>query len=98
MVQFNIGDTEGNAFIDIVQINNNSETTFVQEITDFIMKINKDYEIEEMVTLDGIDYVSLEVLNKNAKEGRLVFYENRISNNTDLIAPVKKEYQIKRRL
>ena len=59
MVQFNIGDSEGNAFIDVVQINNASETKFVKEIIDFIKAINTDYEIEEMVTLDGKDYVSL---------------------------------------
>ncbi|WP_461644269.1 COR domain-containing protein [Labilibaculum euxinus] len=95
MVQFNIGDTDGNAFIDVVQINNDFETKFVQEVIDFLKMINKDYEIEEMVTLDGIDYVSLEVLNRNAKDGRLVFSENRISTDIDLIVPVKKEFKLK---
>jgi hypothetical protein len=95
MVQFNIGDTEGNAFIDVVQINNASETTFIQEIVDFLKEINKEYEIEEMVTLDGIDYVSLEVLNKNAEEGRLIFSESRISMDTDIVVPAKKEFKLK---
>ncbi len=95
IVQFHIGDTAGNAFIDVVQINNDSETKFVQEVINFLKMINKDYEIEEMVTLDGIDYVSLEVLNRNAKDGRLVFSESRISKDIDLIVPVKKEFRLK---
>lgn len=74
-VQFYIGDEDGNAFIDVIKINNESETEFVQNIVNYIIQINKDYEIHEMVTLDGIDYVSLEVLNKNAKEGKLIFSE-----------------------
>jgi hypothetical protein len=48
-----------------------------------------------MVTLDGIDYVSLEVLNKNAEEGRLIFSESRISMDTDIVVPAKKEFKLK---
>ncbi len=95
MVQFNIGDSEGNAFIDVVQINNASETKFVKEIIDFIKAINTDYEIEEMVTLDGKDYVSLEVIHNNAKVGKMIFTESRISIDKDLIVPVKKEFKLK---
>ena len=95
MVQFNIGETEGNAFIDVFQINNASETKFIQEIVGFLKEINMEYEIEEMVTLDGIDYVSLEVLNKNAEEGRLIFSESRISIDRDIVVPAKKEFKLK---
>ena len=95
MIQFNIGDNNGNAFIDVIKINNDSETEFVREIVNYIKSINKDYEIEEMVTLDGIDYVSLEVLNKNAKQGKLIFTESRNSNEEKPNEIEKKEFKLK---
>ncbi len=84
LIKFNIGNSNGNAFIDVIQLNNKTETEFVRNIIDYITLVNEDHEIDETVTLNGIDYISLEVLNKNAKDGKLIFTEK-------LITPDKKE-------
>jgi len=86
LVEFNIGDENGNAFIDVTILNDKYDiNNFLTSIIDFIKKINKDYgieddEIDELVTLDGEDFVSLELLNKNAIERKLIFYERRKNN------------------
>ena len=95
LIQFDIGDTNGNAFIDVIKLNNEVETEFVNNIINYINKINEDYEIEETVTLNGIDYISLEVLNKNAKEGRLIFTEKRISSKKKGQEKKQKEFKLK---
>lgn len=77
-IEFNLGNNEGNAYIDIIKINNSNKTEFVDNIIKYLKEINIDYEIEEMVTLDGIDYISLELLNINAREGKLIFTEKRL--------------------
>jgi GTPase SAR1 family protein len=78
-IQFFIGDEDGNAHIDIYKITNTPETNFIKEIIKYINNVNKEYEIEETVTIDGIDFISYELINKNAKEGRLIFTEKSIN-------------------
>ncbi|MES2592200.1 MAG: COR domain-containing protein [Bacteroidota bacterium] len=78
MVKFHLGDNEGNAFIDVIKINTETKTKFTDKIIHYLKEINENYEIEEMVTLDGKHFVSLDVLNKNAKEGKLIFTERSI--------------------
>ncbi|MCL2327583.1 MAG: leucine-rich repeat domain-containing protein [Bacteroidetes bacterium] len=90
MIQFNIGDTEGNAFIDIFDITK-TDKTFIDNIISYIKEINKGYEIEEMVTLDGEDYLSLEMLLSNAKDGKLFFSEQRNSDKNKS-KPAKQKY------
>lgn len=53
----------------------------------FIRDVNQGYELEEMITLDGIDYISKELLEENAKIGKHVFSEKKLSE------PVKSEQQ-----
>lgn len=79
-IEFNLGNNEGNAYIDIVKINNPNKSEFVNTIINYIIEINKDYEIEEMFTLDGIDYISVELLNQFAKEGKLIFTEKKLKD------------------
>lgn len=78
-IQFFIGDNDGNAHIDIYRLTNTLETNFIKEIIKYINDVNKGYEIEEMVTIDGIDYISYELINRNAKEGKLIFTEKSIN-------------------
>lgn len=75
LIQFFIGNNEGNAFIDIVKLNKPLNTTFTDEIIAFIKKINQDYEVEEMVSLDGKIFIGLKILNDNAKNGKHIFTE-----------------------
>lgn len=95
MIKFNLGNDDGNAFIDIVKINKNGKTDFADTLITFIIMINKDYEIEEMVTNDGIDFISLEILNEKAKEGRLVFTEKSIKDRDKHKEQQTKEYRLK---
>jgi GTPase SAR1 family protein len=74
-IQFYLGNDEGNAYIDVFKLTHNLQTEFTLSIIKFINDINKDYDLEETVTVDGIDYISVELLNKNAREGKLVFTE-----------------------
>jgi GTPase SAR1 family protein len=80
-IQFYLGDNEGNAYIDVFKLNNKKETDFVSKLIQYIHEINKDYDIEETVTIDGIDYISYELLNTYAKEGKLIFTEKSLKEN-----------------
>jgi hypothetical protein len=95
MIKFHLGDEEGNAFIDVFNIHENGSTLFIIEIIRFINEINKEYETEEMVTLDGKTFISLAVLNENARTGKLVFTEKRLSDRGDTQAKVVKLYKLK---
>jgi GTPase SAR1 family protein len=77
LIQFFIGDNDGNAFIDIVKLNKLEKSKFSEDLISFIKTINKDFDIEEMVTVDGENFVSLDILNTNAKNGKLIFTEKR---------------------
>lgn len=92
MIKFDIGRSEGNAFIDIFNIGNN-DNLFVDNIVKYIKEINNGYEIEEMVTLDGNDFISLDVLIENAENGKLVFTEMR--NSDKLKPPTEKRKYFK---
>ncbi|WP_139958572.1 COR domain-containing protein [Flavicella sediminum] len=80
-IQFHLGDNEGNAYIDVFKLNNKNQTDFVNRLIQYIHEINKDYDIEETVTTDGIDYISYELLNTYAKEGKLIFTEKSLNDN-----------------
>jgi len=80
-IQFYIGDNQGNAYIDVFKLNNKNKTDFVSKLIQYIHQINKDYDIEETVTIDGIDYISYELLNTYAKEGKLIFTEKSLKEN-----------------
>ncbi len=73
LIEFFIGDNDGNAFIDIFKLNKLGKSKFTDDLISFIKKINQDYEAEEMVTIDGKNFVSLKILNDNAKNSKLIF-------------------------
>ena len=60
---------------------------YLKDIIKFINDINKDYTTEEMVTLDGSEFVSLRVLTENALDGKLNFTERRVAER---FAPLAK--------
>ncbi|WP_276965112.1 COR domain-containing protein [Bacteroides graminisolvens] len=95
MIKFDIGKNDGNAFIDIFNVGNNNGKSFINSIIQYIKEINKGYEIEEMVTLDGKDFISLEVLTINAQNGKLVFTEQRISDKSKPPTEKQKYFKLK---
>jgi len=74
-IEFYLGNDDGNAHIDVFKLTNPEKTEFVSNIINFINEINKDYDLEETVTIDGMDYISVALLNVNAETGKLVFTE-----------------------
>jgi len=79
LLTFNIGDENCNACIDVsLTKKENYSNEFVEEIISTIRELNNGYEIEEMVTLDGIDFVSLELLEKNVADKKHFFSERRM--------------------
>lgn len=76
MVRFNLGDDNGNASIDILKLNNNSSTDFVNEIIKYFHKINDGYETEEMVSENGSEYIPLSLIYHNEKEKNWTFKYN----------------------
>ncbi|MDN3692284.1 leucine-rich repeat domain-containing protein [Chryseobacterium tructae] len=87
MIRFHLGNENGNACIDIYDLSQKEKPIFRDDVLKFIRDVNQGYELEEMVTLDGIDYISKELLEDNAKIGKHVFSEKKLSE------PVKSEQQ-----
>lgn len=79
-VIFDNGDDQGNAYIEISILPYEFESEFVETLINYIKKINEEYEFEEMVTLDGNDFVSLELLEKNKANKIYNFIERRVNN------------------
>lgn len=88
-IQFHLGNNNGNAHIDVFKLNNKNTTDFVSNLIQYIHTINKDYDIEETVTVNGVDYISYELLNKNATEGKLIFTEKSLKEKNDNIVKSK---------
>jgi internalin A len=81
MIKFHIGNEDGNACIDIYNLNLTiQKDEFIDEIIGYIREINKGYKVEEMVTLEGKDFISIAVLNKNAKHGKFIFTEKKLKD------------------
>lgn len=87
MIRFHLGNENGNACIDIYDLSQKDQPIFRDDVLKFIRDVNQGYELEEMVTLDGIDYISKELLEKYAEIGKHVFSEKKLSE------PLKSEQQ-----
>lgn len=85
MIKFYLGNEDGNACIDIYDLTNSHQTSeFRNKVMEYIRDVNQDYELEEMVTLDGLEYVSKELLEENAKIGKHIFSEKKLSEPIEL--------------
>ncbi len=80
MIKFYMGNENGNACIDIYDLTPKKEPKFRDEVLIFIREVNQGYELEEMVTLNGEDYISKGLLEKNAKIGKYIFSEKKLSD------------------
>lgn len=92
LIEFNLGNEFGNAYIDVNTINGvDFKNEFLNNIIEFIKVINSGYVIEEMVTVNGIDFVSINLLNSNYEKGKIIFNERKPS---DLNNGIKYEKDI----
>lgn len=80
MITFHLGNEDGNAYIDIYELNKIDNPIFRKEVLEYIREVNQGYELEEMVTLDGKDYISREILERNANIGKHIFSEKKLSD------------------
>ncbi|MBA9074342.1 Leucine-rich repeat (LRR) protein/GTPase SAR1 family protein [Flavobacterium gossypii] len=79
MIKFHLGNQDGNACIDIYDLTQKKVPVFREEVLKFIREVNQGYELEEMVTLNGVDYISKGLLEENAKLGKHIFSEKKLS-------------------
>lgn len=93
MVKFNGGTENGKAYIDIFAVNKADES-FFRGITQYLLKINDGYELEELVTLDGVNFISKQVLIKNAQTGKLIFSQQRISEKKGIKQDNEKLFKL----
>jgi GTPase SAR1 family protein len=79
MIRFHLGNEDGKACIDIYDLSQKEKPIFRDEVLKFIREVNQGYELEEMITLDGVDYISKRLLEENAKIGKHIFSEKKLS-------------------
>jgi internalin A len=79
MIKFYLGNNEGCAHIDLYSIGKpeKSDGQLVGEVAEFIRVINEGYDMEEMATLDGEEFIGLEVLKIMGERGRFEFSEQK---------------------
>ncbi|MCT4646814.1 MAG: leucine-rich repeat domain-containing protein [Carboxylicivirga sp.] len=94
MIKFYLGNENGSACIDIYDLNHSKQPKFRDEVLTFIREVNKGYELEEMVTVDGEDYISKDLLEKNAKIGKYIFSEKKLTG-TQNAEKKQKLYKLK---
>jgi internalin A len=75
-IVFNLGDDEGNASIDLYKINCNDDTSFVFQIIKSINDINEKYDVYEMITIDGHNYIPLSIIYENEEKDNWTFLYN----------------------
>ena len=95
MIRFILGDDQGNARIDVYQLNTNQRPIFIEAIIKKIGELNNGYETEEMVSADGEHFVSLPVLRENATIGKWVFTEKRIADKAASKDPAPHIFHLK---
>ena len=77
MIRFHQGDNEGNAHIDVYNIGEDKSCGFIDEICRYMKEISDRYPYDVSVTLDGETFVSLELLDEQARQGNHLFANER---------------------
>lgn len=81
MIKFHLGREAGQACIDVYDLSAQVNTSgFVLEVVQYVAEVNKGYSLEEMVTLDGSEFISKQVLDRNAELGKYVFSERKLAD------------------
>lgn len=80
MIKFSLDNQEGNACIDIYDLTKKTKNKplFINQVRQYILEVNKGFELEEMVTLNGEDFISIKVLKRNADIGKYIFSEQKL--------------------
>ncbi|MDV3662437.1 hypothetical protein CMU70_18555 [Elizabethkingia anophelis] len=84
MIKFNLGSKEGGAYVDLYNLTPQKKPIFINEVLFYIRELVSEYELEEMITLNGKDYVSKAVLEKNAQIGKHIFTEQKMTDFTKI--------------
>lgn len=73
LIKFFLGDNSTDAYIDLYNFDNNE--IFVENIKDKIIDINKinNYDVEECVSIDGINFIPLKLIHDNEENKNEVF-------------------------
>jgi len=71
---FDLGNDEGNASINLYKINIFHDTNFSFQLIANINEINKRYEVTEMITNNGDDFIPLEIIHQNEEQGNWTFF------------------------
>ncbi|MDB4922921.1 leucine-rich repeat domain-containing protein [Mucilaginibacter sp.] len=95
MIKFDIGKKKGDACIDVYNFGHGTATNFIKKVIEQLRLINKGYDTEEMVSLDGKIFVSVELLNQNAEKGLLVFTESKLSDKEKPVAGPEHIFRLK---
>jgi internalin A len=89
LIKFFLGDDHGNSRIDIYNLKSETYPTFIHEIIGTIRALSEEYDVDEMVSNDGIDFVSLKVLEENARLGKWIFSERKLTDSHITATPQK---------
>ncbi|MBA3673339.1 MAG: leucine-rich repeat domain-containing protein [Chitinophagaceae bacterium] len=95
MVKFFPGNNEGgNAYIDIYPIKELTRGAFMKQIIEDLDRINEVFSVTKCVTVNGEDFIPLEVILKNEKENNWIFsHEDKYFKLTEfkkfLVNPIK---------
>ncbi|WP_396188984.1 COR domain-containing protein [Flavobacterium sp.] len=96
-IVFNIGDDEGNASIDLYKINYENDSNFVFQLINNIIEISKKYDVQELITMDGLDYIPLSVIHKNEENENWTFlFNDKYYKLTDFKKYLKKPTVVKK--
>lgn len=79
LIKFFEGDKSNDAYIDLFNLD--SDLLFVENIKNKIIEINKEnqYEVEEYVSVDGVNFISLNLIHENEDHKNEVFLNEKDS-------------------
>ena len=98
-VKFVMGKKEGNvpAHIDLFHLKNNKDSFLFKRIIDKLKEINKGWNVKQMVTSNGKDFVPLKEIQENEERELWVFtYENKMFELNDFSEYLNKTNSMKK--
>ena len=72
LVNFNVEKSQ----VDVIPFSERSKSDFLEQIIDKLKEINSGWNVEQQVTSNGTDFVSLEVIKKNEDDNYWTFRHN----------------------
>ena len=98
MVRFISGNHDQQyAYLELYQIKDTTEEQLLNEVVSYFDEINQGLAVTKSVPANGKEYMPLEVINKNEKEGNWIFqYEGKIYKLTDFKKHLKENIKMKK--